>query len=168
MMRLLEDAGEFLTKSCDYACRQFHLQVVTVIEDFVEGKKYRKAFILKDKQGRRYYFVAKRRLHFIENRAEVSISRDIMTGAFSRNCTLMLLIENKTEEGPSNYVYTTDPNKVYDDDATWENFFNEQWMVNFNAKWLVNMEQTRMRGPVEIRIEQQAEKEKNSITRWIK
>lgn len=170
-MHFRENAGKFLTESADHACKQLHLTVTQIVYDTVidSGKKkeLRKAMIMRDGQKRGYYFVCKRDFHFLKGGLEVSIDENILLESFDRNCLTLLLVACPDSEGnPRNYIYTLNPTQIFTDSTTWYNEFNRQRMCNFNAKYLVNTELTRMKSPVEIRIEDHAEEEKNMITRW--
>ncbi len=140
-MNIFQD--KILYSSVRHACRELKLESLGLIRDAVGNK----AALLKDKQGRKYYFTCKRYIFFRkEGPGIVSITREIVEHCAEKSYTLVMLIQEKDGENtPRNYLYTFNPRQILDCREGFDNLFNGQVMRNFPIWYAMNMEQTRRR-----------------------
>jgi hypothetical protein len=147
---------KILYDSVKYVCRQLRLELVQYIQDHV-GKK---AAILKDTQGRRYFFACKRYIYFQkEQPGIISFTKSLVKMAWDRHCILLMLIEDKDGDAKRNYIYMFNPAEIMGAPESWSNIFNEQAMLNFPVWYAINVEPTRRRELLVLRTEFYKKKE---------
>lgn len=140
---------KILHKKAEYVCRQLKLTVQHKVKDELGTYSY----IMKDAQNRRYVFTCKRFIFWKpEAYGVVSISKRLVQLAVDAGHTLIMLIEQKDDEGAArDYIYTYNPKAIML--TGWENEFNHHVMINFNIDLAMNMEATRRREIQELRVQ---------------
>lgn len=146
---MMQDAGTFFQKKMEYVCRQMRLTVVRMLEDDVG----RYAVVLEDAKHRKYLFSTKRYIYWKpEMWGIVSFTRSLVVEAANNGYTLLMLIEDKEDEIPRDYIYTFNPHQLLENDHTFVNDFNDQKMLNIDICMALNIELSRRKEILDTRV----------------
>jgi len=155
-----------------HVCKTMRLVLVSRLKDKVGVY----AAVLKDAQGRKYLFACKRYIYWgKEAYGIVSFTRHLVVDAKVHGWTLLMLIEEKTEEGARDYIYTFNPEQVLEHQHSFPNSFNTQDMINLDITLAINMETTRRKEILEARVSFKPQEKQNkqqdkyqiSLTRYV-
>lgn len=148
-IHMMSDAGKFFQNKLEYTCRQMRLTVVRFLEDDVG----RYAAVLEDAKHRKYLFATKRYIFFRTDMwGIVSFTRSLVEIAANHGYTLLMLIEEKDDEIPKDYIYTFRPSDILENQHTFENDFNLQKMLNVDITMALNLEPTRRKEILDTRV----------------